>query len=648
MNRIHEIILLVVVMFAVVNTANTQNLIADPGFELWSGVFPSSPNTLSTLTYWYNSNGTSDYHHQMNPPGSNLTSLEDCPTGQGQTQCGVPYEGQGVLGCWKGNGDDGPREWAGIQLSESMVAGACYEISFWIQNKEDDPNDEYKSNQWGLFFDHDRIPFFNPNVANYAAMSDHWVACEEVIEGSDWVKVAFDYQASEDFEYAHVGYMGDVSTSTFTAPNDDHLLGFYVWIDEIVITRIDPQLTLTEDVSICKGESATLEAISNFPIIWEDNNSSSSSRVLSPDTTTIYYVQTIDSTLCSIRDSIIITILDGEVFDFVGQSICVGADPLILEPNIASGTWRGPGIIDATQGRFDPELAGIGEFLITYTSDADCSENFTMKVEVSPNPAIDLEADFLEGCPPLEVQFNDVSPTPGIAYQWNLGNGAVSNEMVTTSTTYTALGGYDVSLEVVYSENCKSIVDAPNLITVFDPPEADFAYTPFVPSNLMPLVQFENTSTGDIDDVLWDFGNGDISDSYSPATTFDLPGIYDVQLWVTSSNNCIDSTAYQITVNSEVKMYVPNAFSPNGDGVNDLFEVKAFGLILAYEIIIFDRWGGIVYENDNIDDSWNGYLPNGEKSTNGVYAYLIKYVYQGLGDNLMIEGKKSGDITILR
>ncbi|WP_020567229.1 T9SS type B sorting domain-containing protein [Neolewinella persica] len=648
MNFLHKTILLVAATFAVVNTANTQNLIPDPGFELWNVVYPATPNTLSSLNYWYNSNGTSDYHHQQHPPGSNLTSLEDCPTGEGNSECGTPYEGQGVLGCWKGNGADGSREWAGIKLSEPMVAGGCYKISFWVQNKKDDPDNEFKTNQWGLFFDHDRIPFFSPDIANYAAMSDHWVACEEVIAGSEWTKVELEYQASEDFEYAHIGYMGDYATANYSIAGDDPLLGFYVWIDEVIITRIDPQLTLNEDISICRGETVTLEAISNFPIYWEDDNSAGNSRILSPDTTTIYYVRTLDSTLCSIRDSIIVTIIDEEIFDFVGQSICVGADPLILEPNIASGTWSGQGIIDASEGLFDPDLAGAGEFFITYKSDADCSENFTIKVEVSPAPVIDLEADFLEGCAPLEVQFNDLSPTPGIAYQWNFGNGTVSDGFLNATTSYDEAGEYDVSLEVVFSENCKNTFYAQNLISVFDPPEANFTYSPFVPSNIMPTVHFENTTVGDVEEVIWNFGNGEISSSFNSVTTFDLPGIYDVQLLVTSSNNCIDSTTYQVSVNNLVNMYIPNAFSPNGDGINDKFEVDAIGQILEYEIIIFDRWGGVVYESDNIDGSWNGNLPGGEISATGVYAYLIKFVHQGLDSDLIINEKRTGDLTIFR
>ena len=416
-----------IIVFSFVGTTVGQNLIPDPGFENWDGTPGWAPGPLSCLAEWYEASGTADYHHQ-DPmfSGSNLTGLEDCPLGQGNTNCGFPYQGQAVLGCWKGNGPDGNREWAGIQLTEPMVAGGCYKVSFWIQNKKDDPDRLLVTNQWGMFFNDTPTPFFNASLANYAAMSDHWVASDQIVDGSEWMKLEFDYQASEAFAYAYIGFMGDYATSSNIIYNDDYLLGPYVWIDEVIVERVDPQLTLTEDIAICEGESVVLEASSNFPILWEDNQSNVLSRTVSPQQTTTYYVQTQDSTLCAIRDSIVVTVFGDQEVNFMGGEICEGADPFLLDPTILEGSWAGPGVIDATQGLFDPALAGVGGHYIAYTSDVDCSEDFLLFVEVSVPPVVDFEADVLEGCPPLEVQFNDLSATPGIAYAWDFGNGTTS------------------------------------------------------------------------------------------------------------------------------------------------------------------------------------------------------------------------------
>lgn len=625
-----------------------QNLIADPGFEIWDGSTGSPPNTLQALSNWYEANGTADHHHQDIVGGSNLTALEDCPLGEGNTWCGFPQEGSGVLGCWKGNGPDGTREWAGTQLSEPMVAGGCYEISFWIQNKKDKVDSEFVSNQWGVFFNHTQIPFFNPNLANYAAMADHWVACDEVIDGSEWRKLEFEYQASEDFEYMYIGYMGDFSTSTYSVPNDNYLLGYYVWIDEVIVTRIDPQLTLTEDVTICLGESVTLEADSNFPINWEDTNNGVTSRTVSPEHTTTYYVQTLDSTLCTIRDSIVVTVIGDEVIDFAGVEICDGANPVILDPSITVGSWSGPGVVDAAQGVFDPNAVGVGEHFVTYNSGADCADNFTMVVDVVAPPTVDFEADFFQGCPPLMVQFENLSPEDGIEYNWNYGNNLTGNDPHIGSTVYDELGSYDVSLEIVFSENCKNEQVVEGMIEIFEAPQADFTTTPFNPSTLSPEVLFSDASIGAISQWFWDFGNGETGDKNVDETHYPSPGIYDVTLEVTSVNGCVDSITRQITVQSIVRFYIPNVFSPNNDGVNDHFEVYTVGPLEDYKMTVFNRWGGTVFESNDINSPWDGRLPNGDKAEVGVYVYAIEYTYQGFTPSESFSGVQSGDVMIMR
>ncbi|KAA3621461.1 MAG: PKD domain-containing protein [Bacteroidetes bacterium] len=625
-----------------------QNLIQNPGFEEWDGNAGSPPNTLAPLTHWYEANGTPDHHHVGNNPGSNLTGLEDCPLGEGNTWCGTALEGEGVLGCWKGNGPDGSREWGGIELAEPMVAGGCYKVSFWIQNKKDKVGAEFVSNQWGVFFNHTEIPFFNPNLANYAAMSDHWVACEEVIDGSEWRYLEWDYQASEDFNYMYIGYMGDFSTSTYSVPNDNYLLGYYVWIDSISVVRIDPQLDLTEDMTICQGESVTLEATSNFPIIWEDDNSGVPSRIVSPEHSTTYYIQTLDSTLCSVRDSIVVTVIGDEVINFSGVTICDGAAPLILEPSITTGSWSGPGIINAAEGLFDPSVTGVGDHYVTYNSGADCSDNFTMFVQVVPPPEIILEADTLSGCPPLIVEFNEIGPLSGISYSWDFGNGTFSDMPLMASATYADQGSYDITVHVVYSENCQNSETFEDFIEVFEAPVADFDFSPNSPSNLSPDVEFTDISSGVITEWQWAFGNGDTSDKSSTTASFEMPGIYDVSLQVTSIDGCQDSISRQVTVKSIVNFYVPNAFSPNDDGINDLFEIYTIGPLQEYKITIFDRWGGMVFQSKSLNDPWDGDFFNGTKADVGVYTYVIEYKYQGVSPGQSFSGTESGDVIILR
>ncbi len=638
-------LILMFFLFSFPNLFQAQNLVPNPGFEEWDGTNQSG--TMEHIDHWYAANGTTDYHHTSNDPSNNLTSLTPCPGGQGDTGCGYPYEGQAVLGAWKANGPDGSKEWSGVQLLEPMEAGACYEISFWIQNKKDNPVQLYETNQWGMFFSKTKFPFFNPNLADFSPMADQWVACEEVIGGSEWQQVTFDYTASDDFEYAYLGYMGNVSTSTYVAENDDYLLGFYVWFDMVVIERIEPQLTLSPDVTICQEESVIIEATSNFPVIWNGGESSETEIQVQPEHTTIYYVETQDSTACSIRDSIVITVVGDEEIDFTDGSICEGSEPFVLSSG-TTGNWSGLGIVDAFTGTFDPTISGLGAFTIIYNSTADCSENFTMNLEVKAQPPLDFDVDISEGCPPLEVHFTDLSPIQGNNYQWKFGTGEVSNDPISTVHTYTGSGFYDVNLKVDFSDHCSATQTIEGMIEVYDPPIADFTFTPQDPSNINPEVQFIDNSTDDVNLWSWDFGDQTAGDKNEPIHNYLSPGNYDVSLEVTSIHGCSDSISKSLTVNSLINFYIPNAFSPNNDGINDLFEISPWGPLEDFNIIVFNRWGGTIFESDQLDNTWDGKLPNGEIADIGVYIYMIEYKYSGILPGESYKGLLSGDILLVK
>lgn len=624
----------------------SQNLIPDPGFELWDGTVGSPPNTMAPLDHWYNANGTPDHHHQQNPPGSNLTSLEPCPAGNGQTQCGFPYQGEGVLGCWKGNGDDGTREWAGTQLTEPMVAGDCYKVSFWVQSKEDNPNFFMATNQWGLFFSTTQTVSFSPNVADYSTMADQWVACEQVIEDSIWRYFEFDYVASDNHQYVYVGYMGNVSNSTFQAWSSSFSIGFYAWFDEISVEKITPTLTVSEDEAICPGDSVLLSFDSNFPILWTDGTivDSSTSVWVTPQQATTYYVQTQDSTQCTVIDSVVISILTGSTVVYP-EMVCVSSDAFILDASIGAGTWVGTGVVDTFSGLFDPSEAGVGQFEIAFISDVDCSENFLMSIEVEVDPIVDFEAVPTAGCEPLSVQFTDLSSPNAITYLWDFGNGQYSTE-ASPFHLFQEQGSYDISLEVNWSPKCIASITQENLVQASEVPVADFSFTPEEPS-IGDLINFQDISIGNTTQWFWSFGDGSISNDPNPSHQYEFPETYIVSLVTESAGGCADSISYSVVVENKINFFVPNVFTPNGDGTNDLFEVFIEGLIIDYKITIFNRWGGVVFQSTDPEISWDGF-ENGDQSSSGVYVYLIEYTFPSSSlenlDKLIIKG----DVLTLR
>ena len=92
-------------------------------------------------------------------------------------------------------------------------------------------------------------------------------------------------------------------------------------------------------------------------------------------------------------------------------------------------------------------------------------------------------------------------------------------------------------------------------------------------------------------------------------------------------------------------LYVPNVFSPNGDGLNDVFQGFAGCEILGYRLKVFDRWGMLVYEGDQPDEGWNGDF-RGKKAGQGAYVYLIEF--EILNNGKTLRQVRQGTVALVR
>lgn len=629
--------------------AVAQNLIADPGFEDWDGMVGNVPNTLSPLTFWYNANGTPDHHHQDNPAGSNLTSLLPCPTGNGNTECGTPHSGKGVLGCWKGNGPDGTKEWAGTELLEPLVAGGCYRVSYWVQNKEDNPNFLMLTNQWGIFFSKTMLPTFNPDLINYNTKAGQFVTCSEVNDGTDWTYVEFLYTSPDDYPYAYVGYMGNVSSSTFTAWSTDFQIGFYAWFDDIRVERIQPELTVPPDQTICLGDSIFLSATSNYPIEW--NTGTSLDTVdgiwVKPTAPTTYSVRTLDGTTCSVTEEITITVLGNTINPFP-ESVCEGTTPFVINAVAGAGTWSGPGIINPNTGLFDATLAGPGSHLIQFKPEGDCALGYQVEMVVAPAPILEFTVDKPVGCPPHALQFFDES-VPKVAFVlWRFGDGTIGDTFNDPEKTYFEPGWYSVTLEAYYSDYCRASLTKDSFIHILVPPVADFSFSPEDPSNLEPEVQFTDQSGGEPQTWSWTFGDGESGIGQNPMHSFNEPGVYPVTLTVSGAAGCEDVVTQTVIVSWDVRLFIPNAFSPNEDGVNDVFRPSVIGPVDDYTLRIYDRWGNLLFESRDVAIGWEGEAMNGKGLDPAVYTYVLSVAPPGFDGFEATVQTHAGEIKLIR
>ena len=169
-------------------------------------------------------------------------------------------------------------------------------------------------------------------------------------------------------------------------------------------------------------------------------------------------------------------------------------------------------------------------------------------------------------------------------------------------------------------------------------PGAAFTYYPN-PSN--PLnVQFTNQSS-DTNYVAWYFGDGDVSADVNPQHSYSKPGTYRVSLAVADSLGCSDSVAVDIELRMDYYVYIPTAFTPNGDIVNDRIKVEALG-IEGLQWDIFNRWGLKVFSTSDLAESWDGTYA-GQPVPEGIYSYRL-LIYLPFGNIT----EEHGTFTLIR
>jgi gliding motility-associated-like protein len=296
------------------------------------------------------------------------------------------------------------------------------------------------------------------------------------------------------------------------------------------------------------------------------------------------------------------------------------------------GTWSGPGL---TGSIFTPSNALLGNTnIVRYTTQSQttdlCADTSDMFILVNDIPDVSIVRDRDKGCAPVEVIFNTPNVNKGSA-RWTFGDGSETSEGLTASHTYTAAGVYSVVLSYWDEIRCTSQATLSNAVTVFDIPNAGFTYGPYQEITIAdPSVQFINQSQN-IGNCTYQW---QIADLYSlndvnPLVVFPSAGEYRINLIATTTDGCKSEISDIISIKPDFNVFIPNSFSPNFDGLNDVFlpVFSNYGIDnKTFDMEILDRWGSLLYKTTDPTRGWNGSVQNsGEQLKNDVYVYRIKY-----------------------
>jgi gliding motility-associated-like protein len=180
-----------------------------------------------------------------------------------------------------------------------------------------------------------------------------------------------------------------------------------------------------------------------------------------------------------------------------------------------------------------------------------------------------------------------------------------------------------------------------NIIQVLALPPAGFDITPNEVDILNPTVEFESVNLGGLD-CFYNFGDGGSSTDCSGTYTYSDGGLFEVTQTVINSAGCTSTATGEVAVSGNV-FYAPNSFTPNNDGVNDVWIPVALG-ITSYQLEIFNRWGEIVWMTMDPELSWLGNTQDGSFYVpDGLYHYRVK-----IEDQLKYPQTYSGTIQLFR
>ncbi|MFK7808640.1 MAG: PKD domain-containing protein [Saprospiraceae bacterium] len=256
-----------------------------------------------------------------------------------------------------------------------------------------------------------------------------------------------------------------------------------------------------------------------------------------------------------------------------------------------------------------------------------CKDSITQFIEYFPVPSlVVIEPSTFFGCEPLSVFFNNLSFPIDSTYDviWDFGDGTSENAI--SPTHIYNEGIYDVSIDITSPIGCETAVAFDSWVTALGSPIAGFDYTPKELNNFDNEANFIDQSQEAVA-WRWFFDDEGTSILQNPSFVFPDTGIQVVQQVVFHESGCTDTAEVRLDIIPEIRYFLPNAFTPNFDALNDVFKgTGIFGGITNFQMTIWNRWGERIFETNDPDQGWNGRKNNvGVMSQQGVYVYVVNF-----------------------
>jgi gliding motility-associated-like protein len=334
----------------------------------------------------------------------------------------------------------------------------------------------------------------------------------------------------------------------------------------------------------------------------------------------------------SSTSSITINQLENPSFNYSASAFCHSSPnqlPIITGTPGGIFSCSASGLSLNASGEITVSSSLPGTYSVVYTTTGVCYNSDSTSVTINSLPVVNAGNERLIDCGanPIDLQAVDSLGTV-INYSWNTAGGNILSGNTSNSASINQTGLYYVVATNTFGcTACDTVIVNESPIV----PQAAFSSSPTELTGNAPFQVNFNNASQNANTYSWNFGDGSAGTSMmNPDYTFNTPGTYTVTLIASNNGRCTDTTDVVINVSDE--FFIPEGFSPNGDGNNDLFEITGIERFKGNKLVIFNRWGNTVYEASPYTNQWDGKAKGGLKVGDDELPVSTYYYVLDLGD----------------